>query len=79
MATTTTESITTADRRRRGGAAPRLQAGSRGRGKRVDPLFLVFLVPTLVLFTLAITLPAVMGIVLSFTNSVGFASSGSPA
>ncbi len=72
MATTTTESITTADRRRRGGAAPRLQAGSRGRGKRVDPLFLVFLVPTLVLFTLAITLPAVMGIVLSFTNSVGF-------
>ncbi|MDM7883571.1 MULTISPECIES: carbohydrate ABC transporter permease [Curtobacterium] len=72
MATTTTRSITTADRRRRGGAAPRLQAGSRGRGKRVDPLFLVFLVPTLVLFTLAITLPAVMGIVLSFTNSVGF-------
>jgi raffinose/stachyose/melibiose transport system permease protein len=72
LATTTTESITTADRRRRGGAAPRLQAGSRGRGKRVDPLFLVFLVPTLVLFTLAITLPAVMGIVLSFTNSVGF-------
>ncbi|MCL9665927.1 sugar ABC transporter permease [Curtobacterium albidum] len=72
MATTTTESITTADRRRRGGAAPRLQAGSRGRGERVDPLFLVFLVPTLVLFTLAITLPAVMGIVLSFTNSVGF-------
>ncbi|RUQ09154.1 sugar ABC transporter permease [Curtobacterium sp. HSID17257] len=64
--------MTTADRRRRGGAAPRLQAGSRGRGKRVDPLFLVFLVPTLVLFTLAITLPAVMGIVLSFTNSVGF-------
>ncbi|MEV7933372.1 sugar ABC transporter permease [Curtobacterium sp. NPDC089185] len=72
MATTTTRSITTADRRRRGGAAPRLQADSRGRGKRVDPLFLVFLVPTLVLFTLAITLPAVMGIVLSFTNSVGF-------
>jgi raffinose/stachyose/melibiose transport system permease protein len=72
LATTTTRSITTADRRRRGGAAPRLQAGSRGRGKRVDPLFLVFLVPTLVLFTLAITLPAVMGIVLSFTNSVGF-------
>ncbi|KTR16173.1 MULTISPECIES: carbohydrate ABC transporter permease [Curtobacterium] len=72
MATTTTEAITTADRRRRGGAAPRLQAGSRGRRKRVEPLFLVFLVPTLVLFTLAITLPAVMGIVLSFTDSVGF-------
>lgn len=72
MATTTTESITTADRRRRGGAAPRLQAGTRRRATRVDPLFLVFLVPTLVLFTLAITLPAAMGIVLSFTNSVGF-------
>ncbi|GAA3330388.1 carbohydrate ABC transporter permease [Curtobacterium citreum] len=72
MATTTTEAITTAERRRRGGAAPRLQAGSRGRRKRVEPLFLVFLVPTLVLFTLAITLPAVMGIVLSFTDSVGF-------
>ncbi|GGL68557.1 sugar ABC transporter permease [Curtobacterium citreum] len=72
MATTTTEAITTADRRRRGGAAPRLQAGSRGRRKRIEPLFLVFLVPTLVLFTLAITLPAVMGIVLSFTDSVGF-------
>ncbi|QKS14693.1 sugar ABC transporter permease [Curtobacterium sp. Csp1] len=64
--------MTTADRRRRGGAAPRLQAGSRGRRKRIEPLFLVFLVPTLVLFTLAITLPAVMGIVLSFTDSVGF-------
>jgi raffinose/stachyose/melibiose transport system permease protein len=72
LATTTTESITTADRRRRGGAAPRLQAGTRRRATRVDPLFLVFLVPTLVLFTLAITLPAAMGIVLSFTNSVGF-------
>lgn len=72
MATTTTESITTADRRRRGGAAPRLQAGTRRSRRRLDPLFLVFLVPTLVLFTLAITLPAVMGIVLSFTNSVGF-------
>lgn len=78
MATTTTESVTTADRRRRGGAAPRLQAGTTGttgtrrRRRRLDPLFLAFLLPALVLFTLAITLPAVMGIVLSFTNSVGF-------
>ncbi|MGW6129268.1 carbohydrate ABC transporter permease [Cellulomonas sp. NPDC055163] len=32
----------------------------------------LFLVPALVLFTLAITLPAVMGVTLSFTNSVGF-------
>ncbi|MGN7191264.1 MULTISPECIES: carbohydrate ABC transporter permease [unclassified Curtobacterium] len=74
MATTTTEAVTTAGRRRRGGNAPRLQSGRAGAGRkqRVDPLFLLFLVPTLVLFTLAITLPAVMGIVLSFTDSVGF-------
>ena len=32
----------------------------------------LFLVPTLVVFTLCITLPAVMGITLSFTDSVGF-------
>ncbi|CCH77838.1 putative ABC-type sugar transport system,permease component [Nostocoides japonicum T1-X7] len=44
----------------------------RAHRRRVDPVFYAFLVPTLVLFTLAITLPAVMGIVLSFTNSVGF-------
>ncbi|WP_065963460.1 sugar ABC transporter permease [Curtobacterium sp. UCD-KPL2560] len=74
MATTTTEAVTTAGRRRRGGTAPRLQSGRAGAGRkqRVDPPFLLFLVPTLVLFTLAITLPAVMGIVLSFTDSVGF-------
>lgn len=74
MATTTTEAVTTAGRRRRGGTAPRLQSGRAGSGRkqRVDPLFLLFLVPTLALFTLAITLPAVMGIVLSFTDSVGF-------
>ncbi|KTR09527.1 carbohydrate ABC transporter permease [Curtobacterium luteum] len=79
MATTTTESVTTAGSRRRGGAAPRLQSGRRAgrtglrtKRNRVDPLFLVFLIPTLLLFTLAITLPAVMGIVLSFTDSVGF-------
>ncbi|WP_370514013.1 carbohydrate ABC transporter permease [Cellulomonas sp. JZ18] len=34
--------------------------------------FYLFLVPSLVLFTLAITVPAVMGITLSFTDSVGF-------
>jgi raffinose/stachyose/melibiose transport system permease protein len=39
---------------------------------RVDPVFHLFLWPTVALFTLAITVPAVMGIVLSFTNSVGF-------
>src|SRR4051794_26721095 len=42
------------------------------RRRRVSSTFYLFLLPTLVLFTLAITLPAVMGIALSFTNSVGF-------
>jgi len=42
------------------------------RRTRVSWTFYLFLLPTLVLFTLAITLPAIMGITLSFTNSVGF-------
>jgi raffinose/stachyose/melibiose transport system permease protein len=43
----------------------------RGR-PRVDPIYYVFLVPTLALFTLAITVPAVLGIFYSFTNFIGF-------
>ena len=39
---------------------------------RVSRTFYLFLIPTLVLFTLCITLPAIMGITLSFTDSVGF-------
>ncbi|WP_341976865.1 sugar ABC transporter permease [Microbacterium sp. LWO13-1.2] len=39
--------------------------------KRVEPIYYLFLVPTLVLFTLAITVPAVMGIFFSFTDSIG--------
>jgi raffinose/stachyose/melibiose transport system permease protein len=43
------------------------------RGKpRVDPIYYLFLLPTLVLFTLAITLPAIIGIFYSFTNFIGF-------
>lgn len=38
----------------------------------VNRTFYLFLVPALVLFTLSITLPAVIGITLSFTDSVGF-------
>jgi raffinose/stachyose/melibiose transport system permease protein len=55
---------------RREGAAP----PPRGRGRRpgVGRTSYLFLVPSLVLFTLAITVPAIMGITLSFTNSVGF-------
>ncbi|GAB3619749.1 sugar ABC transporter permease [Glutamicibacter endophyticus] len=42
------------------------------RARRVEPMHLIFLVPTLLVFTLCITLPAVMGIFFSFTNSVGY-------
>lgn len=43
------------------------------RGKpRIDPVYYLFLLPTLVLFTLAITLPAILGIFYSFTNFIGF-------
>ncbi len=39
---------------------------------RVPRTFYLFLLPTLILFTLCITLPAIMGITFSFTDSVGF-------
>ncbi len=44
----------------------------RASHPRANRTFYLFLLPTLVLFTLCITLPAIMGITLSFTNSVGF-------
>lgn len=40
--------------------------------RRVEPLYYLLLLPTLLLFTLAITLPAAIGIFFSFTNSIGF-------
>jgi len=43
----------------------------RRSSKRVEPIYYLFLLPTLVLFTLAITVPAVMGIFFSFTDSIG--------
>ncbi|WP_353813821.1 carbohydrate ABC transporter permease [Agromyces sp. SYSU T00266] len=39
---------------------------------RVDPIYYWFLIPTLALFTLTITVPAVLGIFYSFTNFIGF-------
>ena len=39
--------------------------------RRVEPIFYLFLVPSLILFTLAITIPGIMGIFFSFTNSIG--------
>jgi raffinose/stachyose/melibiose transport system permease protein len=41
------------------------------RARRVDPVYYLFLLPSLVLFTLAITVPGIVGIVFSFTNSIG--------
>lgn len=40
--------------------------------RRMDPVYLWIIIPTLALFTLAITLPTVMGLFMSFTNSIGF-------
>ncbi|WP_129358463.1 MULTISPECIES: carbohydrate ABC transporter permease [Micrococcaceae] len=42
------------------------------RRRRIEPVFYLFLLPALVLFSLCITLPALMGIFYSFTDSVGF-------
>jgi raffinose/stachyose/melibiose transport system permease protein len=50
-------------------AAP---TNARSGRRPANRTFYLMLVPTLVLFTLAITVPAVMGITLSFTDSVGF-------
>ncbi|MET2010648.1 sugar ABC transporter permease [Microbacterium chocolatum] len=64
MATTT--ATVTAPPAGRGDAVPR-----RSR-RRVEPIYYLFLLPSLVIFTLAITLPAIIGIFFSFTNSIGF-------
>lgn len=42
------------------------------RRRPVEPVFWLFLLPALVLFTLCITVPAIIGIFFSFTNSIGF-------
>ena len=66
MATTTaavTESQT--DSRRAEEPVPR-------RRRKVEGIYYAFLLPSLILFTLAITIPAVIGIFFSFTNSIGF-------
>lgn len=51
---------------------PPATAATRAGRSRVDPLYYLFLLPSLVIFTLAVTLPAVLGFIYSFTNSVGF-------
>ncbi|QOR48084.1 sugar ABC transporter permease [Trueperella pecoris] len=41
------------------------------RKRRVEPLYYLFLFPSLILFTLAITVPGIVGIFYSFTDSIG--------
>ncbi|WP_438353733.1 carbohydrate ABC transporter permease [Microbacterium sp. CJ88] len=67
MASTTATLVAPKDRR--GRVAARAAAPAR---RRVDRMYYVFLLPSLVLFTLSITLPAIIGILFSFTNSIGF-------
>ncbi|MFT3875392.1 MAG: sugar ABC transporter permease [Propioniciclava sp.] len=43
----------------------------RHRRRRVEPLYWWFLVPSLILFTGAITIPGAVGIFFSFTDSIG--------
>lgn len=44
---------------------------ARRSRRRVEPIYYLFLLPSLVLFTLAITVPGVVGIFFSFTDSIG--------
>ena len=66
MATTTATLVAPKTRGRT--AAP---AQTRKR-RKVEGVYYFFLLPSLILFTLAITVPAVIGIFFSFTNSIGF-------
>jgi raffinose/stachyose/melibiose transport system permease protein len=43
----------------------------RRSARRVEPIYYLFLLPSLVLFTLAITVPGIIGIFFSFTDSIG--------
>lgn len=66
MATTTATLVAPKSRKQAtAGAPPRAK-------RRVEGVYYVFLLPSLILFTLCITLPAVIGIFFSFTNSIGF-------
>ena len=64
---TTTATVTVPKSGRRAGAAtmPRTL-------RKVDGVYYLYLLPALILFTLAITIPAIIGIFFSFTNSIGF-------
>lgn len=46
----------------------------RSRRKRVEPIYYAFLIPALLLFTIAIPIPGIIGILFSFTDSIGIGS-----
>lgn len=54
-----------------GKGAEQIAPTKRGRSK-VEPIYWFFLLPALLLFSLLVAYPAVEGIVMSFTNSIGF-------
>lgn len=47
------------------------KAPIRTRRRHIEPLYYFFLIPSVILFTLAITIPGVVGIFYSFTDSIG--------
>lgn len=62
-----TDTVTTGTAARAAAASP---APRRPR-RRVEPIYYLLLLPTVVLFTLAITVPGIIGIFFSFTDSIG--------
>ncbi len=65
---TTTATLTTSDRK----ASRAAVADIPRKRRRVEPIYYLFLLPSIILFTLAITVPAIIGVFFSFTNSIGF-------
>ena len=52
------------------------RTGLTHRRRHTDPLYYLFLFPSLALFTAAVTVPALLGFGYSFTNSIGFGDWG---
>lgn len=65
-------STTTDTRPPSGEATPGESSPPTSHRRRTDPLYYLFLFPSLALFTAAVTVPALLGFGYSFTNSIGF-------
>jgi raffinose/stachyose/melibiose transport system permease protein len=57
-----------------GGSSAPSKTRPRARRKKVETAYYIMLLPVVVLFTLFITMPAVIGMFYSFTNYVGYGS-----